>query len=84
MRLEGSRQTAALVPFGLFLVVLGYLWWCARLPPRWRWAFYAPSPGLPWPLAAIPGVPSWCQALAVVLGIVAEGSLAVRLLAAPS
>ena len=38
--------------------------------------------GLAWPLTAIPGMPTWYAARAVVIGIVAEASLAIWLLAA--
>lgn len=78
---DSGLLRAALVPFGLFLVVLGYL--VARSPdaPLALGGILVVA-GLAWPLTAIPGMPTWYAAIAVVIGIVAEASLAIWLLAA--
>jgi hypothetical protein len=71
----------ALVPFGLFLVVLGYLIARSAFGPLALGALLVVA-GLAWPIAVIPGAPSWSAAVAVALGIVAEGALAIWLLVA--
>ena len=40
--------------------------------------------GIAWPLVAIPGMPSWYAAVAIALGIVAEGAPVIWLLLARS
>ena len=71
---------AGLVPFGLFLVVLGYLVLRTPTAPMALGVLLAVA-GVAWPITVIPAVPTWYAAIAVVLGIIAEGALAIWLLA---
>jgi hypothetical protein len=71
----------ALVPFGLFLIVLGYLIMRSSFAPLALGALLAVA-GIAWPIVVVPGMPSWYAGVAVVLGIVAEGALAIWLLVA--
>ncbi len=71
---------AALVPFGIFLVILGYLVARSRSAPAALGVLLVIA-GIAWPVAVIPITPTWFAAVAVVLGLVAEGALALWLLA---
>jgi hypothetical protein len=69
---------AALVPFGGFLIVLGYLAARSSLVPLPLAALLVLA-GAAWPGTNVPGAPTWYAAVAVVLGLVAEGGLALWL-----
>ena len=71
----------ALVPFGLFLLVLGYLIARSSVAPVALGALLAVA-GIAWPMVVIPAMPSWYAGVAIVLGIVAEAGLAIWLLIA--
>jgi hypothetical protein len=71
----------ALVPFGLFLLVLGYLIARSSFAPVALGALVAVA-GIAWPIVVIPAMPSWYAGVAIVLGIVAEAGLAIWLLIA--
>ena len=79
---DAGMLRIALVPFGLFLVVLGYLIARSAFAPVALGVLLFVA-GIAWPVVAVPAVPGWYAAIAVVLGIVAEGALAIWLLIAP-
>jgi hypothetical protein len=73
----------ALLPFAGYLMVLGYLIVRSTFFPDALGVLVAVA-GLAWVLAVVPGVPTWCTLAVVVLGVVAEGALAIWLIIAPS
>jgi hypothetical protein len=79
---DAGLLRAALVPFGVFLVVLGYLVLRAELVPLPLGVILLVA-GFAWPVTAAPGIPTWYAAVAALLGIVAEGGLAVWLVTRP-
>jgi len=81
LQADAGMLRAALVPFGLFLVVLAYLLARSGIAPR-ALAVVVGVAGLAWPAVAVPGVPTWYAALAVGLGLLAEVAVMVWLLVA--
>ncbi|HET7031078.1 MAG TPA: hypothetical protein VFI34_11245 [Candidatus Limnocylindrales bacterium] len=81
LQADAGMLRAALVPFGLFLVVLAYLLARSDVASR-ALVVVVGAAGLAWPLVAVPGVPTWYAAVAVGLGLVAEVALMVWLLVA--
>jgi hypothetical protein len=75
---DAGMLRAALVPFGGFLIVLGYLAARSSLVPLPLAALLVLA-GAAWPGVNVPGAPTWYAAVAVVLGLVAEGGLALWL-----
>lgn len=73
----------ALLPFAGFLVVLGYLIARSTFAPD-ALGLLVVLAGFAWLIAVVPGTPTWSTLAVVVLGIVAEGALAIWLLIAPS
>ncbi len=71
----------ALLPFALFLVVLGYLIARSTIAPLALGILVALA-GIAWCFVVIPGLPTWYSVLALILGIAAEGALAIWLLVA--
>ena len=69
----------ALLPFALYLVALGYRIARSTTAPLALGILVAVA-GIAWCFVVIPGLPSWYIAAALILGIVAEGALAVWLL----
>jgi hypothetical protein len=76
-------QRLALLPFAPFLIVLGYLIARSTFAPASLGVLVALA-GLGWLIPVVRGVPTWSTLAVVVLGIVAEGVLAIWLLTAPS
>ncbi len=72
----------ALVPFAAYLVVLGYLIARSTVAPVALGVLIALA-GLAWLIAVVPRVPTWSTLTVVVLGVVAEVTLAIWLLTAP-
>ena len=81
LQADAGVLRVALVPFGLFLVVLGYLIVRGAAAPLALGTLLLLA-GIAWPIVVIPSVPSWYAGVAIVLGIVAEGALAIWLLVA--
>jgi hypothetical protein len=79
---DAGLLRAALVPFGLFLVVLASLLVRTDGAPL-ALAVIVGVAGLAWPVVAVPGVPTSYAAVAIGLGLLAEGALMVWLLVAP-
>ena len=75
-------QRSALLPFAGFLIVLGYLIAQSTFAPASLGVLVALA-GIAWLIPVVPGVPTWSTLAVVVYGIVAEGALAIWLLAAP-
>jgi hypothetical protein len=76
---DAALLRLALVPFALFLVVLGYLVARSSVAPTALGILIAAA-GIAWCFVIIPGIPSWYGAVALFLGIVGEGALAIWLL----
>jgi hypothetical protein len=82
VRADLGTLRLALLPFAVYLMVLGYLI---------AGSTFAPVPlgvlivlaGLAWLIAVVPGVPTWSTLAVVFFGIVAEVALAIWLLIAP-
>ena len=79
LQADAGLLRVALFPFALFLAVLGYLIARSMFAPREPGLLVALA-GIAWTLVVIPGIPTWYTGASVLLGIVAEGALAVWLL----
>lgn len=80
---DTDKLRFALLPFAGFLVVLGYLIARSTFAPDALGVLLVLA-GLAWVIPVVPGVPLWSTLAVVVLGVVAEVTLAVWLLIAPS
>jgi hypothetical protein len=82
VRADAGTLRLALLPFAVYLMVLGYL--IAQ-------STFAPVPlgvlmvlaGLAWLIAVMPGVPTWSTLAVVAFGVIAEVALMIWLLIAP-
>ena len=74
-----DQAAAGLVADGLFLLLLGSLWWRSRLIPR-ALAGVVTVAGVGWLTFAIPGLPTYVQIPVEVVGAVAELALMLWLL----
>jgi hypothetical protein len=72
----------ALLPFAVYLVVLGYLIANSTFAPVALGVLIVLA-GLAWLITVMPGIPTWTTLVIVLFGIVAEGALAIWLLSAP-
>lgn len=81
IRADARTVRLSLAPFGVYLVVLGYLIVRSTLLPDTLGVLMALA-GLAWLIAVVPRVPTWSTLAVVAFGIVAEVALAIWLLVA--
>lgn len=82
VRADAGMLRLALLPFAAYLMVLGYLIARSTFAPIALGVLIALA-GLAWLIAVVPRVPTWSTLAVVVLGVVAEVTLAIWLLIAP-
>ena len=83
VRSDTGMLRLALVPFAAYLIVLGYLIARSTFAPGGLGVLIVLA-GVAWLIAVAPGVPTWSTLAVVVFGVVAEVTLAIWLLTAPS
>lgn len=83
VRADTRTIRLALLPFGAYLMVLGYLISLSTFAPVALGVLIVLA-GLAWLIAVVPGAPTWATLAVVVFGIIAEVSLMIWLLVAPS
>ena len=82
VRADAGMLRLALLPFGAYLIVLGYLIAQSTLAPVALGVLVGLA-GLAWLIAVVPGVPTWSTLAVVLFGGAAEVALAIWLLIAP-
>jgi hypothetical protein len=82
VRADAGTLRLALLPFAVYLMVLGYLIARSTFAPIALGLLIALA-GLGWLIAVVPRVPTWSALAVVLFGIVAEVALAIWLLVAP-
>jgi len=82
VRADAGTLRLALLPFAVYLMVLGYLIARSTFAPIALGLLIALG-GLGWLIAVVPRVPTWSALAVVLFGIVAEVALAIWLLVAP-
>ena len=82
VRADTRMLRFALLPFGAYLIVLGYLIAQSTFAPVALGVVVALA-GLAWLIPVVPGVPIWSTLAVVLFGVVAEVALATWLLIAP-
>ena len=82
VRADARMLRFALLPFGAYLIVLGYLIAQSTFAPVALGVVVALA-GLAWLIPVVPGVPIWSTLAVVLFGVVAEVALATWLLIAP-
>jgi uncharacterized protein DUF4386 len=82
VRGDTGTQRIALLPFAVYLVVLGYLIAQSTFAPDAIGVLIVLA-GLAWLIVVVPGVPTWSTLAVVLFGIVAEVALAAWLLIGP-
>ena len=83
VRADTGAIRLALLPFAVYLVVLGYLIVRSPFAPVALGVLIVLA-GLAWLIAVVPGVPMWSTLAVVLFGVIAEVALAIWLLTAPS
>ena len=82
VRIDAGMLRLALVPFAVYLMVLGYLIARSTFAPVALGVLIALA-GPAWLIAVVPRVPTWSTLAVVLFGVVAELALAIWLLIAP-
>ena len=82
VRADAGMLRLALLPFAVYLMVLGYLIARSTFAPVALGVLIALA-GLAWLIAVVPRVPTWSTLAVVLFGVVAEVALAIWLLIAP-
>ena len=83
VRADVGTLRLALLPFAVYLMVLGYLIAQSTFAPVALGVLIVLA-GVAWLIAVVPGAPTWSTLAVVLFGIVAEVALAIWLLIAPS
>jgi hypothetical protein len=82
VRADAATLRRALLPFAIYLMVLGYLMARSTFAPVALGVLILLA-GLAWLIAVVPRVPTWSTLAVVFFGVVAEVALATWLLIAP-
>ena len=83
VRADAGMRRLALLPFAVYLMVLGYLIVQSTFAPVALGVLVGLA-GVGWLIAVVPGAPTWATLAVVTFGIIAEAALAMWLLIAPS
>jgi hypothetical protein len=83
VRADAGILRLGLLPFAVYLIVLGYLIVQSTFAPVALGVLIVLA-GAGWLIAVVPGAPTWSTVAVVTFGIIAEAALAIWLLIAPS
>ena len=83
VRADAGTVRLALLPFAVYLMVLGYLIAQSTFAPVALGVLIGLA-GLGWLITVVPRVPTWFTLAVVAFGVIAEVALAIWLLIAPS
>jgi hypothetical protein len=83
VRADVGTLRLALLPFAVYLILLGYLIAQSTFAPDALGVLIVLA-GLAWLIAVVPGAPTWSTLAVVAFGIIVEVALTIWLLMAPS
>jgi hypothetical protein len=83
VRADAGTLRLALLPFAVYLMVLGYLIVESTFAPVGLGVLVILA-GVGWLITVVPGAPTWSTLAVVAFGVIAEVALAIWLLIAPS